>query len=416
LPDKHVKRIAIFQYQWPLQIHATNLAEALASEGYYVDFIFKKCRTEFVDLRHLQSVPRVRIINLDNTIDSYLQGKRPLKQLYRLCEVVVSVVSFGLVIFPSVIAAFRHLRKETYSLFIGVEKKGMIWAGILSRLTGVPFVYYSLELYDEQHPRFMGRPDFSALRRMEKRYHRRVAATIIQDRSRGDYLLRANGMMEGEMFFLPVSVRGLSVEHKTNRSFWAEWGIPSALPVVLYLGMIEESRHCLDLARVAKESADKFSTVFHGFGEASFLDAVRSVGGEALTLSTELVPENQLPDVIAAADIGLVLYGSACANDVLTAFSSEKIALFCRAGVPFIAFDSPSYRELVGIFECCVLLTDIEELPKAVQMIIGNYSTYSANARLAFEKYYRFETNVAQVIEQLDRIAVIDSVVPRKRF
>lgn len=395
-----MKRVAIFQYQWPLQIHTVNFAAALASEGYHVDLFIKDCRTDLVQLSRLEVHSRVRVVYFDNTTGGNLKNvfRRRLSGLY---ERVMKRFSYAPIIYPAVINAYRYVRTERYSFFIGVEKMGLIWAGLLSELTGTRVVYYSLELYDEQHPFFIGMPGFPALRRLEKKYHRKSTATIIQDKLRGEYLFRSNGIIDNRLMLLPVSVPGAPAGHKTD-FFRAKWGIPPNIPIVLYLGLIEDARHCLNLSYVARDNAGKFSVVYHGYGNAKFLDKIRDAGGEAVVLSTELVPEDLLPDIVASADIGLALYRNDCANDLLTAFSSEKVALYCRAGVPFIAFDTVSYRELVKRFQCCVLIKDIRELPQAVEVILNDYSAYSTNAIKAFHKYYQYEKNVVQVIKELN--------------
>jgi glycosyltransferase involved in cell wall biosynthesis len=394
-----VKRAAIFQYQWPLQSHIVNLAEALASSGYEVEIFIKDCSSDLVDLARLQMLSRINIISFNSTSAGSRQ-KILLRRLHGLYEHAMKRFSYAPIIIPSVVAAFRYVRRKRYSFFIGIEKMGLIWAGFLSELTGTPFVYYSLELYDEEHPDFNGLPrGFSALRRMEKKYHRKASATIIQDRLRGDYLFRSNGIIDNTMILLPVSVPELPAGHKVNY-YRSHWGIPPELPVVLYLGFIMERRQCIDLAYVARDHVNRFRIVYHGYGDAIFLDKILRVSGGAVTLSTELVPENLLSSVVAAADIGLAFYGNDCAN----AFSSEKVAIYCRAGVPFIAFDTESYRELIEYFRCCVLIKDIQELPQAVSAILNDYSAYRTNALRAFRKYYQFETNVAQVIKQLENI------------
>ena len=393
------KRVAVFQYQWPLQIHTANFVEALAAKGYHVDLFIKRCRTDLVDLSRIERVASIRLINLNGRD---LSGQKTLYQRVQgLCERLIKKYSYTPIILPAVIAASRYLRKEKFDFFIGVEKMGMIWACFLSKVTGTPFVYYSLELYDEGHPEYAARPDFPALRRLEKKAHQRAAATIIQDRPRKEHLFRTNGLNGGKAIFMPVSVPGPAFEHKKD-SFRAKWGIPSELPVVLYLGIMEESRHCLDMARAAQIYGDKFRIVFHGYGNPDLIEKIRSAGGDALTLSTELVPEDRLPDVVGSADIGLAFYRSDCANNLLTAFSSEKVALYCRAGVPFISFDTPSYRELVKNIPCCVLIREISEMPQAIETIMSNYATYRANALEAFRRYYQFETNIERVIGELE--------------
>jgi len=394
-----VKRAAIFQYQWPLQSHIVNLAEALASSGYEVEIFIKDCSSDLVDLARLQMLSQINIISFNST-SAGSRHKIFLRRLHGLYERAMKRFSYAPIIIPSVVAAFRYVRRKRYSFFIGIEKMGLIWAGFLSMLTGNPFVYYSLELYDEQHPFFIGSPDFPALRSLEKKFHQKSAATIVQDRLRGEHLFLSNEIIDNRMIFLPVSVPGPPAEHKID-SYRVQWKIPAELPIVLYLGLIEDTRHCLDLAYVARDHAEKFRVVYHGYGETKYLDRIRCAAGEAVTLSTELVPENLLPDLVASTDIGLVFYKNDCANDLLTAFSSEKVALYCRAGVPFIAFDTVSYRELVERFQCCVLIKNIREFPQAVEVILNDYSAYSINAIKAFRKYYQYETNMVQVIKQL---------------
>jgi glycosyltransferase involved in cell wall biosynthesis len=395
-----VRRIAIFQYEWPLQIHTTNLATALASEGYHVDLFIKGCRTDLVDLSRFKEQPQVRVVNWGNTAEG--SSHRSFQQrLFGIYARLVKSFSYTPIMLPAVFSAFNYVRNEKYNYFIGVEKMGMIWAGFLSQLTRTPFVYYSLELYDEEHPDYIGRPGFSALRHLEKIQHRKAEATIIQDKHRGAHLLRSNGMIDHNMIFLPVSVPG-PPDLRDVDSYRQKWGIPPELPIVLYLGIFEESRHCLDVASAARPYADRFRVVFHGYGNAKLIEKIRNAGGAALTLSTELVPDNILPDMVASADIGLSLYRNDCANNLLTAFSSEKVALYCRAGIPFIAFDTTSYRELADSFKCCVLIKDIHELPRAVDTIMKDYEVYRSNALQAFQKFYQFETNVKQVIKQLD--------------
>ncbi len=402
IDERVLRHIAIFQYEWPLQIHTLNLAAAFASKGCRVDLFLKGCSADLVDLGRLEKYPSIRIVNFDVTTKTgkLAGGFRRLQKaaLNRLAR----RISYTPIIFPTVLAALPYVRRDKSELFIGVEKKGMIWASFLSRLTGTPFVYYSLELYDEQHPFFVDVVGFSALRRLEKKSHRKASATIIQDRLRKEHLFRSNGITNNRAVLLPVSIPGRSNgrEHDLPR---AKWGILE-VPIVLYLGLIEKSRHCLELADVARHNSHSFKIVFHGYGEPTFLQRIRDTGGEGVILSTELVSEDLLPDIVASADIGLATYGTECANEVLTAFASEKVALYCRAGIPFVAFDTPSYRELVQGSPCCILIEKIADLPRAVEVIMKDYSAYKANALNAFQKYYKFERNVAQVITQLNDV------------
>lgn len=399
-----MKRIAILQYDWPIQIHTTNFARSLAAGGYEVDLVIKKCPLHLVDMASLNTEPNIRIIDLDNRFWNKVPFLRVvIKKIRRIFEITVQRLAFTPLLWPVLLSAQWLIWSRKYDCLIGVEKKGMIWAGMISRSTGIPYLYYSLELYDERHPLFFKRPGFPELRKAEAFYHRRAHATIVQDCARGDYLLESNGIRSAHMIFFPVSVTGDSITSRGNY-FENRFGIKPDPPIVLYLGMMDEPRHCVKVARLAPANIDRFRLIFHGYGEEHILSKIRSSAGTSIILSTDLVPEDQLPYVVASAHIGLAIYRSDCANDHLTAFSSEKVALYCRTGIPFIAFDTESYRLLKSRFDCCALVKDVAEIPDAVQALLGDYARYRQNAFRAFAACYQYEKNSAGVISQISEL------------
>lgn len=393
-----MKRVAVLQYEWPLQSHTVNLVKSLAAVGWGVDFFFKRCATGLIDIDALCKVPNVRVVDLDYSSRNRSSSFNLLvDKIRRLFEVSVQRLAFSPLLWLVLLQSRTHFRLNKYDCLIGVEKKGMIWAGMISQITGIPFIYYSLELYDEHHPYFFRRPGFQRLRRDEAFYHRKALATLVQDRQRGDYLVQSNGLSDVRMIYLPVSIPGELITEPRD-FFKSKFLIPNDVPIVLFLGLIDEPRYCLNIARIARRNTDKFVLIFHGYGEAGFIDKLRDEGGPSVVISTELVSEEILPEIVASVSIGLAMYRNDCANDRLTAFSSEKIALYCRAGVPFIAFNSESYRSLKAKFDCCVLIDDVEEIPLAVQEILANYERFRVNAFSAFIACYRYEENVAHAI------------------
>jgi glycosyltransferase involved in cell wall biosynthesis len=382
-----VARVGVFQYEWPLQSHTVDFVVALAAET-DVDLFLYDCPTRLVDLSRLDS-PRIRVIELGPRA----RRGSPIAIAVTLLERLSVIPTISL----AARAARRRMRGLRYTSLVGVEKKGLIWAGLAAR--GIPLTYFSLELYDEEHPYFDDQPGFAALRMAEKRFHRRAVATIVQDRDRGAHLLRANGIETQPLIFLPVSVRGEPILER-GTYLRDKFGIAADRPVILYLGLMDENRHCLDVARMARQHGERFAFVFHGYGEAEFLDRMRNEGGDALILSTDMVSEHELPHVVASADVGLALYRTDCANDRLTAFSSEKVALYCRAGVPFVAFDSESYRALIAAVKCAELTPDPAGIPEAVERILSDYEVYRSGARAAFSRYYRYDANIAKALAQ----------------
>ena len=121
-------------------------------------------------------------------------------------------------------------------------------------------------------------------------------------------------------------------------------------------------------------------------------------------ISSEFLPYDQLYKVVLSAHIGLAFYAPTPLNDRLTAFSSEKIALYLQSGVPFVAFNYPGYRALSKKEKCCVLIDDLYELPAAIEKILSSYPEYRRNAFLAFKKHYRFENNFDKVISGIKQM------------
>ena len=138
--------------------------------------------------------------------------------------------------------------------------------------------------------------------------------------------------------------------------------------------------------------------VFHGYyeSEAERLK-VEKYKNDKLFVSLEIVDQNSIQKIIASSDIGLVFYDNNNVNERLTAFSSEKIALFMQSGVPIITFNNETYSELYNRTECGIAIDDLESLNNAAVTIFNNYNQYRTNAYRAFDELYSFEANFSTI-------------------
>ena len=89
-------------------------------------------------------------------------------------------------------------------------------------------------------------------------------------------------------------------------------------------------------------------------------------------------------------------------NEQLTAFSSEKMALYMQCGVPFVAFNYPGYKRLADEDKCGVVIESSKELPKAIREILGARDEFAKNAYEAFSKYYDFSRNFTKVLQGIE--------------
>lgn len=143
--------------------------------------------------------------------------------------------------------------------------------------------------------------------------------------------------------------------------------------------------------------------VLHGWGTSATIKEVKALDRrEKVKMSIEMVPSGRLQEVVASADIGLAFYSPTINNDRMTAFSSEKMALYAQCGVPFIAFDYPGYRRLANEDQFGLVIDSIEDMPDVINRILTSHEEFRQNAYQAFDKYYNFASNFFRVIESIE--------------
>ncbi|MEJ2452105.1 MAG: hypothetical protein P8047_15830 [Gammaproteobacteria bacterium] len=391
-----MKRVGIFQFEWPLQVHTTNLALKLAEAGIQVDIYLYACDTSLEKPSALSKHPNARFFIFDNNkslvsrvVNRIVRDSRKILGFpYRRAKTMLAVVDRTL----------KCIGSSKYDYFIGIEKAGLIWAGKLSEQLGVPYLYYSLELYIEGHPAVNGESKFASIRSEEKTYHARAAGTIIQDALRSKVLFESNGIKTQNTIYIPVSVSGKRVTEKSH-FLHDRLGIPITKKIILYMGMIAARRGINEMMQCATRLLEDYVIVFHGpvFSEFATDD---NCGGKVY-FSLGMVSSEDIPRLISSAHIGIAIYENSNANERLTAFSSEKIAYYVQSGLPIIVRHNESYDMLMSKYRCGVQVEHIHQLPKAVEKIDGDYACYRKNAFAAFDHYYSFDNNVRALTEYL---------------
>jgi glycosyltransferase involved in cell wall biosynthesis len=422
MPDR--PRIAIFLAYWRFHSSAAFAASLLARSGYDVDIFLYRADDESLPIDILKDDTGITIHSLlphqfvqVKSAGSPAKSNRLLARLLRapfvLTELVWAKVVNGLLLLassdrgliPSAVLKQTRLilGKRKYKAWIGVDKGGLVWAGLLARQCQTPLIYSSLELYTRDYALRRGFW-YRRLKRAEEVFHRKCWATIVQDENRGKVLLEDNGVEPGmQMLYVPISRLGEAARIKPD---WLRdrLGLSQGQTLVLNYGMMAEGRYSLALAELAQEFPPDWRLVFHGFGADKVIEGIRrrDLKGR-VCLSLDMVDLSQESTVMASADISLVLYEKQNANDLFTAFSSEKIALSLQCGIPVIAFAYPGYEQLAAE-GCAVLVKNLQEIPEAIATVLRDYNKYRANAFVAFEKYYRFETNFRKVTDALEQL------------
>lgn len=389
-------RIAVFQYDFPIQSYTKNLIISLEEAGYKVD-LFTTYESTCQNLVNLKEVN-------NKNIEIYIQRDCSLRAI-RVAFKVLNIFSDRTsrnkqLIDPIALNNSKRIIKKNlseYLCFIGIEKQGLIWAGKISEETNIPYIYYSLELYIEDHPAYKKLEEYI---KEEMFYHQKAMATIIQDKCRAEALLKCNKVSDSYSILFPISVKGNTIREKGNY-FQDKFGIPSDSKIALYFGMICKQRYSTSLNEIAERIGENY-LVFHGYGEKNYLNTLKK--SQNVIISTDLVDEKKKLDVISSAHVGISLYDNTLSNDRLTAFSSEKVALYMQVGLPIISFRNESYEELFSNFKCGEMIESIDEFPAAFNKILQNYESYREECFRAFDQYYSFDKNFKSVLEYLDHL------------
>lgn len=387
-------RTAFFLCEYSLNFYVTDWIEKLLEAGASVDLFLSGAGTKLVGGDQLAGAG-LHVHRFDGAVLSGTVATR-LWRVRRRLGMRASVLA------PALIAACRPiLRGHRYTAFIGVEQKGLIWAGRLAAICNVPLIYYSLELFVEaRDPNHPG----PAVRREERRYHRRAAATVIQDPDRWQVLRTSNGIHEQDVLFCPVSVRGGPLRTRSD-ALYRRCGIGRDRTILLHLGKVMENRRSQAILEALQRLPEPFVSVFHNhYVDAYARQLQERYCCDRIFFSTELLPYPKLRELIASAAIGLVAYDGASVNLRLTAFASAKLALYLQAGIPVIVLADGNYHRLFDRFRCGELVRTPGEIGAAVGKILQRYPDYREEAFAAFDEFYDFNVHFQKLYGYLRRL------------
>lgn len=410
------------QASWQLQSHTVNSALMLSRSGYVVELFLYNVDCSYaggqlendinIQIHTFSAFYNASPISLKNELLSGLRLYVPLlhtvlKSIFHIPE---KVREHYLVwkkreddLMPSSILreTLRIMEGKEYKALIGIEKRGLVWAGQISQLLKIPYIYHSLELYTSYHPEFMKTSQAKRLRIAENKYHKEASATIIQDERRADVLFNENKVDKKNIIYVPISILGQTYRQKSSY-LQKKFNIKKDKIIIMQFGLIWQNRFNLELTNLAQNFPEDWTLVFHGYGQSTTIEKILAMDKKKkVILSLDLVPIGKLQELIASAHIGLVLYHSYPANDYLTAYSSEKMALQLQCGLPIIAFDYPGY-EILEKNRCGVLIKKLDDIPQAIEHILTCYDEFSSNAYECFEEHYEFSRNYKKVTDFLE--------------
>jgi len=321
--------IGIFQAEWPLQSQTISCAQMLANAGFQVE-LFLYDTQDLAGLAFLADMPKICVHNFAGQkvpssggkkfIKKLPQGKRKkiksilVKKYFYLAAHLYRCNPFPLnkdllpLPYWLIQSSAKIIKSKKYKYLIGVEKKGLSWAGWHGVEFNIPFIYHSLELYTYRHPDLYQIPKGVRTKITEEYFHRKSAATIIQDPERGQILLQDNGLKETQLLYLPVSVLDDPDKNRNHDTYLHEkFHLPKDQILILQFGLFYDRRYTVELVTIAQSFPENWTLVLHGYGLSNeYINRIKEMNkGNNVILSLELVPPDQIPRIINSAHIGL---------------------------------------------------------------------------------------------------------------
>ena len=425
-----IPHVAVFQACWHVHPQTVNTVEALLSLGYAVDVYLYRARENLLSLAYGNHDGRLRVIRFAGRrnetalaetsppagrtrapgIVSSMRGllvklvdRLPLmdRVFYRL-----HTIDRQLVLPKNVLnASLTQAKRAGYECLIGIERGGLMWAGTVAAHLDCPYVYFSLELYTRDYPGKSDNTFFRRLKRLERRYHAKAAATIVQDVDRARVLLADNGVKSADLLFVPVSLIGDPIRERSEY-LRHRLKLGPKERIILSFGKIGSRRFTDELVTVAQGFPDDWKLVIH---DGSCTNekykaelAQRNTHGKVV-FSWDCIPIQDIEPLVASADIGLAFYRDDTWNEYLTGRSSEKVARYAQAGIPMVAFGYPSFQKVFSEYRCGVCIDHIERLAEACAQIFADYLGYRQEAWRAYEEVYDFVKQFQTVGDWLSR-------------
>jgi glycosyltransferase involved in cell wall biosynthesis len=428
------KRIGIFQAVHPLQMHTCNLVKKLLDHGYAVD-VFLYDITSYYDISEIEADKTKLTINIyGHYLSAYSTEEIPPSRLKNFISFPHRCITFvhsfssnflkevdiygkigsmlgadtkGRIFSQRIIKrTLEDMYRKEYVCLIGVEKMGLIWSGIISEKLKIPNLYYSLELYIEDHCYLQQSNKNKLIKKIEEIYHKKCHATIIQDQRRAEVLYTSNDVCYYRVkpIYLPVSNIGGCIRKKTNYCY-DKWKLNPEDVIILYSGSISRSRWIDRVIMTSKRFPHQWKLLLHGVDWMETQTIIDQTGvSDRVILSTNLLPPSKMIELISSVTIGVVIYGNTNQNDILTGFSSEKLSLYLQCGIPIVAFNYPSYEHIKS-YQCGVLIDSIDELPQAIKKILDNYIHYQKNAYKCFEEMYDYSKLSMNVLKYINSLS-----------
>ena len=418
MPASYKGRIAFF-YHWGNLGAFSSLRDTLillVEHGYLVDF-FTQYDVSFpsfeMDIKGLSIINRPEAFffvesSLPPLIHRFRKGGRPyrwlmMKLLYPLLR------EFTCNFF---------LRKQhasiPYHCMVGIDPEGLASASFYAKLLDVPSIYWSLELLLAKE---IITQEKKNIKKLEIINNKQVAFTIIQDRWRGQALIKENGIDPTSLFYVPNAPRGRSRREKSDY-LYKRLNIPREFKIILCAGTIGSWAMSTEIVAAAADWPNGYvlvmqSRAYNSIRKDKYIEKIREIADpRKVIISYEPVPQSEYRNFVDSADVGLAFYMPNPPNNYfnllgenirLIGLSSGKIAGYLYSGLPVIVNDVViGPKELVQSSGSGFCVTHPAGIKDALSVVFDRYDWYVENACRCFDESLELEKHLTPILKKLE--------------
>jgi len=330
---------------------------------------------------------------------------------------LVPVAKAGIFSFQSVIDFFLNQPKNSQeNINIGVDIYGSVAALIKAYIFQEKFLFLSLEL-GEKPDSFRGFA--TILKYLTNSAYQKAAAVIVQDEERFESLCDNYQYRHPKVFYLPNSPLGIDEQSPPidpTNYFREKFNLSEErFPyIALQAGMINGTVHAQTLAKTFLSIDNGCALVLHERQARSekdaYIESLRQINSQNLFLSLEPLPYDQIDRIYTSSTIGLVFYNppeSARDDFLKIAKASGKLPQYLKHGKPILVSNLPSLKQLVEQYQCGLVIkdpSDSDEMNSALGQILGNYDTYSSNAKACFDAEFDFGKKMEPILSFIENL------------
>lgn len=232
-----------------------------------------------------------------------------------------------------------------------------------------------------------GAPQHRLLRRIEAWVNRRADAVITSTGEAARQLIHEFGVPLQRVHTI---TDGVDVEQfgaaRNGQAVRRQYGIPQGCPLIVYTGLLNEYQGIdllLEALSALKQTQQEFHALLVGYPNIeSYQAKAQQLGLAQCTTFTGRVPFEQVPQLLAASDIGVSAKLPGSEGNI-------KLYTYLSSGLPSVVFDTPMNREILG--EAGVLVPEVSAtaFARGLQELLQVPQRWSALGALARERAVR---------------------------